>query len=190
MPALIVQRLIAERDQAIRKLHEQGSSDSPDAVYQEQKRYFARIDRTLDACRQGPDWLKQNAIAELVAAQIKSCHNESYDLLAYCIMPNHVHLVVDTVNQLDNLLSDEAITSTNYQQLYRTLGLIKGRSAYQANQLLNRKGPFWQPESYDHWVRNGVELKRIIHYVLQNPVKAGLVASWEEWPWTFLSDRF
>ena len=47
-------------------------------------------------------------------------------------------------------------------------------------------GSFWQAESYDHVVRNG-ELERIISYVLENPVKAGLVEDWEQWPYTYLA---
>jgi putative transposase len=161
-----------------------------DAIYQEQKRYFARIERTLDACHHGPDWLKKPAITAIVANKIREADGKAYELLAYCIMPNHVHLVVNTANQLDILQLEEDITADNYQQLYRTLGLIKGGSAFEANKLLNRKGVFWQPESYDHYVRDAAELSRIIDYVLQNPVKAGLVVNWQDWPGTYLSERF
>ncbi len=41
-------------------------------------------------------------------------------------------------------------------------------------------------ESYDHVIRTADELERTIQYVLNNPVKAGLVASWEEWPWSYI----
>lgn len=104
-------------------------------------------------------------------------------------MPNHVHLVVDTANQLDTLQPDEEVTSSNYRQLYQTLKVIKGGSAFEANRLLNRRGAFWQSESYDHYVRDDAELKRIINYTLQNPVKSGLADDWREWPYTYLSER-
>jgi REP element-mobilizing transposase RayT len=188
LPAGVVQQLIAERDQAIQILNKKNRDDLANGIYHEQKRYLARIDRTLDACQHGPDWLKRPDVAALVANRIQEFDGKAYELLAYCIMPNHVHLVVNTANQVDNLQSEETITSTNYQQLYATLALLKGGSAFRVNQLMGRRGAFWQPESYDHYVRDAAELTRIIHYVLQNPVKAGLVDNWEDWPGTYLSE--
>ncbi|HEX8847496.1 MAG TPA: hypothetical protein VF791_22830, partial [Pyrinomonadaceae bacterium] len=62
---------------------------------------------------------------------------------------------------------------------------IKGFTAREANKLLNLTGqPFWQDESYDRWVRDETELKRIIRYIEHNPVSAGLVAKPEDWPWS------
>ncbi len=190
LPASVIQGLITERDNAIARLNERNSSTIIDEIDKEKKRYFARIERTLDACQYGPDWLRLTDIRMVVANRIKQAAPKGYDLLAYCIMPNHVHLVVDTANQLDALSTQQEVTDDTYQQLYKTLGLIKGGSAFEANRLLNRTGAFWQPESYDHYVRDGNELARIIDYVVQNPVRAGLVTHWEAWPGTFLDERF
>ncbi len=63
--------------------------------------------------------------------------------------------------------------------------MLKGYSAHEANGVLKRQGKFWQAESYDHFVRDGAELERIIYYVVNNPVKAGLVDDWDQWPWTY-----
>jgi putative transposase len=57
---------------------------------------------------------------------------------------------------------------------------LKGHTARQANKLLARTGTFWQEESYDHYVRNSEAHQRIVHYIRQNPVKAGLVSRSEE----------
>jgi hypothetical protein len=65
---------------------------------------------------------------------------------------------------------------------------IKGFTAGRANRLLGRFGAFWLHESYDHCVRNEAELRRIIAYVANNPVKAGLVTEWQAWPWTYVRD--
>ena len=92
-----------------------------------------------------------------------------YALHAYCIMSNHVHLLV-TIPENDTMF-------------YRVLQSLKRYTAQAANRLLNRTGQsFWHPESYDHVVRNSGEFKRIIEYILMNPVKAELVESWEDWP--------
>ncbi len=67
---------------------------------------------------------------------------------------------------------------------------IKRNSAKQANKFLDRSGIFWQHENYDHYVRDEGELERIIKYVLNNPVKAGLVDDWEKWKWSYCKFNF
>jgi putative transposase len=57
-----------------------------------------------------------------------------------------------------------------------------------SNKLLKRKGIFWQHESYDHVVRDQDECSRIIRYVLENPVKAGLAGSAGEWKWNYYKE--
>ena len=62
---------------------------------------------------------------------------------------------------------------------------LKGSTARQANLILGRTGKaFWQDESFDHRVRDEVELARIVHYVEHNPVSAGLVSDPADWPWS------
>ncbi len=83
-------------------------------------------------------------------------------------MANHVHLLV----------FPRTVPS-------RFLQTLKGYTARQANLILNRTGrPFWQSESYDHWVRNDGEGARIKGYIENNPVKAGLVTSMEDYRWS------
>jgi len=66
----------------------------------------------------------------------------------------------------------------------RLLKSLKGYTAREANRLLGRTGePFWQRESYDHWVRDEAEWRRIAEYIETNPVKAGLVLQPEEYRW-------
>jgi putative transposase len=62
---------------------------------------------------------------------------------------------------------------------------LKLYTAREANLVLGRTGSFWQHENYDHVVRDEAELRRIILYVVHNPVKAGLVEHWEDWKWTY-----
>jgi hypothetical protein len=64
------------------------------------------------------------------------------------------------------------------------LGPLKGFTAHQANLLLGMHGPFWQDESYDHLVRSGAEFERIQAYIEQNPVKAGLATTAEDFLWS------
>lgn len=135
------------------------------------KRYFNKFDALLDQASYDPHWVRLPEVASVISDAMHLRDATQYDLLAYCIMPNHVHMVF--------------AVERNDISLYRILQSLKRHTALQANRILNRSGVFWQHESYDHVVRKGDELTRIIRYVLDNPVQAGLVDSWEKWPWTY-----
>jgi REP element-mobilizing transposase RayT len=78
---------------------------------------------------------------------------------------------------LSHLLALPRVSPSRFMQT------LKGYTARQANQLLQRAGqPFWQTESYDHSVRDLLEGQRIRAYIDNNPVKAGLAAQAEEYP--------
>jgi putative transposase len=62
---------------------------------------------------------------------------------------------------------------------------LKRYTSRQANLILGREGQFWQHESYDHVVRDEQEFERIMLYILNNPLKASLVDSWEKWEWSY-----
>ncbi|MET4106855.1 transposase [Hymenobacter sp. UYP22] len=149
-------------------------NDSTELTYAQQRRYFGCFDQLLDGAAHGPTWLREPAIANLVAASLHHFHGKAYELICYCIMPNHVHAVVSLPE--------------NAPLLAETLQRLKGYTALQANKLLGRTRQFWQRETYDHIVRNGEEMHRIFTYVVNNPVKAGLVESWEQWPYTYWSE--
>ncbi len=154
----------ATREEEIRKLH---------------KRHFAKWDQYLDAYTNEPQWLTNPAVALIVKNAFHYFDKKSYDLVAYCVMPNHFHLVIDT--------SDE-IRYT--KPLYAILHSIKSYSAHEANKVLNRTGIFWQEESYDHIIRDAREFNNTIAYTLENPVKAGLAEDWEQFPYSFVNDAF
>lgn len=110
---------------------------------------------------------------------------ERYDLLAYVIMPSHIHWVFRPRDSWVMSLTD-AERRTPRERIMHS---FKTHTALRCNELLGLSGAFWQSESYDHCVRQSLELERIIAYVENNPVKAGLVASPELWPYSSARDR-
>ncbi len=132
-------------------------------------RAFLAMDRLLDRSDCGPRYLRQPEIAGAIVQAIHDGQTrfQRYQIHAFVVMPNHVHLLV-----------------TPQVNARQWLGPLKGFTASQANRLLGRSGPCWQDESYDHLVRNDREFAKIINYVEQNPVRAGLVESPEEYPWS------
>ncbi len=150
-----------------------------------QQQRFLKIDSELDKGLFGECILKNKEIARLIAMEIKRFDGTLYHLLSYCIMPNHVHLIFDTSAQLtDGLLED--IIPVNYVQLGKIIKTLKGKTARLANQLLGRRGTFWQKDYYDRYIRNDRQLEDVVNYIINNPIKAGLAQNWDDWPYTYL----
>ncbi|GAB3581575.1 REP-associated tyrosine transposase [Hymenobacter daeguensis] len=174
LPAAAVQQLQAELEAALDTISQAIPADEqPAAAHRARKAYFGQFDAQLDGSASGPDWLRQPAVAALVKRELDLLPELQINVLSYCIMPNHVHVVLQLPEGPDVAFG-------------KLMQRLKGRTAYAANKLLGRRGPFWQHESYDHLVRGTRELARINSYVVMNPVKAGLVENWEEWPFTAL----
>ena len=92
---------------------------------------------------------------------------ERYRLLAWCIMPNHVHVVIE-----------------QNEDLAGSVRRWKSWSARGINAHLGRTGRVWRREYFDRFARNADQLAHMIHYVESNPVAAGLVVDAKEWPWS------
>jgi REP element-mobilizing transposase RayT len=131
---------------------------------------FRVQDERMDRSICGPFWLRQPWIASMVedALRYGETTRRFYHLYAWVIMPNHVHVVFEPHSTLSTIMR-----------------WLKGRTSREANRHLGRTGmPFWQDESYDHWIRTNEELHNVIGYVENNPVKAGLIDAKELWPWS------
>lgn len=125
--------------------------------------FSQQVDKYLDN-GYGECQLRDPKTAKIVADALNRFDGERYHLHAWCVMPNHVHVVFQTRQRY---------------KLEEILHSWKSYSANEANKVLGRSGEFWQREYYDHLVRDDTELARIVNYVLNNPVKAGL----GNWNW-------
>jgi putative transposase len=190
IPKEKIQQLQQERNAKINILKDENSQNLKENLDIAQKRYFQRVDAVLDSVEYGEKHLENPQVAQIVANKIHQYDNEYYDLLAFCIMPNHVHLLFDLNLQSEKIPIEEEVTDKNYKQIYDIMHLIKGGSAYEANKILNRSGRLWQVESYDRYVRNIREFQNIVMYVANNPKKAGLVNHWRDFPFTYIRDDY
>jgi len=154
------------------------------ARYEEQKRHFARVDALLDRVVYGPRWLEQPPCAQIVMNCLRELDPAHFHLYAFCVMGNHVHALFD---QQDIPEPPPRPDGKAHTALSVAMQLLKAKSAFFCNRLLKRSEAFWQRESYDHVVRNEREFERILAYILENPVKAGLVKTWQDWPYTYLN---
>ena len=132
------------------------------------RRMEAELDLGKGAC-----WLGRTDIAGIVERALRHFHTTRYDLRAWCIMPNHVHVVFMPTGAAMASILDSWKTFT----------------AREANRLLNRSGQrFWQADYFDVYARDSGHELRLRRYVEANPKKAKLVLDPREWPWS--SARF
>jgi REP element-mobilizing transposase RayT len=135
---------------------------------------FVAMDLLLDSGASGPLYLGRPEIAKLTVDAFRYGEESLgfYELHAYVVMPNHVHLLITP-----------AVPAA---KITHSLKLFTGRAA---NKVLGSSGPFWQDESYDHLVRDKQEFDRIVRYTENNPVRAGLSRDPEGFLWSSAKGR-
>ena len=121
---------------------------------------------------EGGCFLRQHPVAALVETAMLHHHGERFQMLAWVVMPNHVH----------------ALIHVRHTPLSKVLQNWKSLAAVEANKLLRRSGRFWQPDYWDTFMRDEEQTRRAVRYIENNPVKARLCRTPEEWP--FNSARF
>ena len=117
-------------------------------------------------CSDRTRWLAEARLASCVRDEILHLHEGQDRVFAYCLMPDHLHLVL----------------ATGGQPLGQIVQRFKGRSSRALRKLRGGLTP-WQHGYHDRVVRRSDGLLASVEYVLLNPVRAGLVSSWWEYPW-------
>lgn len=165
LPEAALQSIEFERKDIVKNARQQNRELT--AVEQERldKLFSERIEQYLDS-GQGACYLARAEIADLVVAALRHFDGTRYRLLAWCVMPNHTHVV---------------FCPGAAHGLAGVLHSWKSFTAKSANRILGRSGEFWQREYYDHLVRDEQDLYRIVDYVLENPTRAGL----KDWRWVW-----
>ena len=163
LPASVLDAWRQERKEILAAARQQ---DRPLTTHEEMeldRLYSTRIAAFLDSGH-GACHLAKPEIASMVQDALRHFDGQRYDLIAWCIMPNHVHVMVRPLEG---------------HNLAGILHSWKSFTAKQANQQLGETGSFWQEESYDHLIRDEDDFHYQLTYLLQNPEKAGLA----DWPW-------
>lgn len=183
MPRDAIERLERERQELGRERPRPGESIRHRAL-RHRKLMFNKADEVLDRASAGPLHLREPACARIVQDSILFGATKRYELMAWCVMANHVHVLLTPIWELARVTQGiKGFTAWSINQL-------RVRQAFQPDMFSSRQPgkpdlrTFWQDESYDHWVRDEEELLRFIHYIETNPVKAGLCSCPHDWPWS------
>jgi REP element-mobilizing transposase RayT len=165
LPQEILRRILFEReDIPLTAAHVGRNLTEPEQKHL-MNLHSPRIEKYLDAGA-GLCFLGNGAVAKIVTDALWQFHGMRYELFAWCVMPNHVHVVFQSLagNTLPGILHS-----------------WKSFSAKQANKILRRSAEFWQREYFDRLLRDVSEFRRAVQYVVDNPKRAGL----KDWPWVW-----
>jgi REP element-mobilizing transposase RayT len=132
-----------------------------------------RIEKYEDAGH-GACWLRDDSVAEFVERALLHFDGERYRMIAWCIMPNHVHAIIET---RDGWALPGVVHSW------------KSFTSHEANKLLDRSGRLGFREYHDRYIRDEEHLANVVEYVENNPVSAGLVRVKEDWKWSSAARR-
>ena len=166
VPASVLRELQAERDTLAKARADE------EAVTELARRQFLQVERALHAVDNDRDWLTRTGVSELVLANLDWLEKQrGWHVYAVTVLATHVHLL---------LRNNEGRSS----HLLEDIGNYKSYVATQANRVLGRTGAFWAREGFDHWCRDEAKVIGAARYICANPVKAGLVQAWTDWPWT------
>jgi REP element-mobilizing transposase RayT len=127
--------------------------------------YYRRVEEYLDR-GSGKAWLRDRRVALMLRDALLHFEGERYRLYAWVIMPNHVHVLIRTLDGHD---------------LAGIVQSWKSFTAKQANKILGLTGHFWQKEYFDRYVRDERHFAAAVSYIERNPVKAGLCPNRETW---------
>ena len=112
-----------------------------------------RIEKYLD-CSYGKCYLKRPEIAGIVQNALLFHDGTKYKLIAWTIMPNHVHLLLKPFEELGALEHS-----------------IKSYTANEINKILGRSGSLWQTEVFDRYIRDFTHFEKTVAYIENNPFK-------------------
>jgi REP element-mobilizing transposase RayT len=169
LPMSVLEQIESERQAIVKtanQLHRDLSADERKKI---QRLSTPVIEGFLDSGA-GACVLRNATIAEEVASALVHFDEQRYRLFAWCVMPNHVHVVV-------RLFPSHSLSDVVHSW--------KSFSAKRANRILGSNGVFWQREYYDHLIRDEAEFEHALGYVAENPQKAKL----KNWKWVWVCGR-
>lgn len=174
-----LQDIIAEMKELGNSYKDERKQESARQIFQ--KNYAIKmqlLDEHLGKCQTNDINLCNAQLAKIVTQSLSYYDGSLYLLHAYCLMPNHLHLLIQP------LPKGEAM----YHKISDCVQKLKSFTSKEINHLLDRTGALWQHEYYDRFIRDDADYARTVMYYLNNPVKAGLVKYQKDWPYSYFKN--
>lgn len=132
--------------------------------------YGTDVDIHITICADRGEPFRVEAVAAMVCENVGCyCRRLGYTLYGYCLMPDHLHVLLSPGKSGNELA-----------------GWLDSFKSYTTHQFMKfgQKPPLWQSSANDHVCREGETAETVMRYIAENPVRAGLVEKWQDWPWT------
>lgn len=139
-----------------------------DRDYERYKKNERWLDRGVGCCA-----LRHPQVAKVMQETLQFADGSSYRLLEWCVMPNHVHVLIEQIVSLPKIVQSWKSYTGRWAMAHNAeLGLgVPG-------------GQFWMREYWDRFIRDEAHFNRVVRYIRENPVKAGLCEKPSDWPWS------
>ena len=167
LPRHVLKGWLADRDRIEQRAKQEGRSLTRLEEQEIDELFSTKVESFLDA-GQGECILSDSRVAQAVSDALGHFDGERYRLLAWSIMPNHVHVVLQPLAG---------------HELGQIIHSWKSFTAHEANKLLSRQGELWAPEYFDHLLRDEDDLAHAVQYAFDNAAHAGL----ENWRWQWIA---
>lgn len=180
LPRKVVEELRLKKEKWQNDFNLLDAAEQSDAIMHRDGLFFAWFDELIAKSEDTPNYLLQDEIRAIISESFHYYDSKRYELLAYCIMSNHVHVLIFPLIQASG-------TIYPYSRIMYTW---KRYTSNAINKVLNRSGSIWRYIGYDRMVRDEDELNNVINYIVMNPVKARLVDDWRMWKGTYIKPEF
>ncbi|MEM1122471.1 MAG: transposase [Bacteroidota bacterium] len=183
-----MKKLQVERDEQINEVKRKNAKDKEREIYMIRRAYFYEYDQLLDSCKNSPTHLANRKVAEIVETALRKHDQQLYNLVAFTLMPNHLHVVLDFSIQVRKIVPFNLDLYTNVSAI---MNQIKGSSGFYANKIIGNTGtPFWSVSYYDRYIRNMHHYLGAVNYTINNAVKAKIATHWMEHSFTWLNPDY
>lgn len=183
IPASGLKRIRAYREELKQKPRPESLSEA-EWDLRKHKLVFKFVDSILDG--EPPiTHLADDRLASIVQNAFLHFAEERYHLYAFVVMPSHHHWLFLPKADWAEKFALSRLGNNRVRTPRESIShSIQSYTGNQCNRLLEKTGPFWQIETFDHYARDEAEFFRIIQYIQLNPTVAGLVSRAEDYPWS------
>jgi REP element-mobilizing transposase RayT len=176
-----------EKDTALHEIKDLNPDEQKKLKWRIYSQFEEELENLLNTKYRQEHLFKKRTAALILKEKIHAFDNIYYKLAAYCIMSNHVHLLLDFSVQIPENW-DGLTNIDNYLNVGTVVGRIKGGSAHTINKTTGRSEQLWNLGYYDRYIRSDRHFHQTVSYIINNPVKAKIVEKWTDYPYIFLSD--
>ena len=167
--------LVEDMRSIMSELDRKDKTDSRDTLYQEYLQKTADYDEQLGKHKPIGINLSTPDNADIITRAFHYYDGKLYNLLAYCVMPNHVHLLIQPLEQ----------ESGCFSRISETVKRIKSYTSKQIKALNHCESAVWRADYFDRYIRDEKDMYNVVTYILNNPLKAGLAEEQTEWPYSY-----